>query len=115
MNYPNQSENPARIALTRAVNRAMANGSPVYVNQPKVYSTFPDESLVYLHRNGEALVTATIAGKRSYVAVTRDGFRTDYPCCYYGNDPRVFWDNPEYFTKGFRDRVFKLVSARTSL
>lgn len=34
MNYPNQSENPARIALTRAVNQAMANGSPVYVNQP---------------------------------------------------------------------------------
>ena len=28
------ANNPARQALTRAVNRAIANGAPVYVNQP---------------------------------------------------------------------------------
>jgi hypothetical protein len=34
MNYPDQSDNPARQALTRAVDRAIANGSPVVVNVP---------------------------------------------------------------------------------
>lgn len=48
------------------------------------YTTFPDEILVYRHRNGETLVTAMVLGKRSYVAVTRDGFRTDYPYHYDG-------------------------------
>ena len=33
MNYPDQTQNPARMALTRAVNRAIAEGSPIYVNQ----------------------------------------------------------------------------------
>jgi hypothetical protein len=82
------------------------------------YSTFPDEKLVYLHRNGEALVSATIQGKRSYVAVTRDRFKTDYPYHYDGpasNDDRVFWDNPEWFTKGFKEKVAKLVRSRTGL
>lgn len=119
MNYPNQSDNPARQALTRAVDRAIANGSPVVVNVPaKVYTTFPDEILVYLHRNGEALVTANIQGKRSYVAVTRDGYRTDYPYQYNGpasNDTRVFWDNPEWFTQGFKAQVIKAVNARKGL
>ena len=32
MNYSNQKDNPARQALTRAVDRAIANGSPVVVN-----------------------------------------------------------------------------------
>ena len=39
MNYPDQSKNPGRIALTRAVNRAIAAGSPVYVNVPARTST----------------------------------------------------------------------------
>jgi hypothetical protein len=30
----NPKDNPARQALTRAVNRAIAEGSPVFVNQP---------------------------------------------------------------------------------
>ena len=34
MNYPDQTQNPARMALTRAVNRAIAEGSSIYVNQP---------------------------------------------------------------------------------
>ena len=32
MNYPNQNDDPARQALTRAVDLAIANGSPVVVN-----------------------------------------------------------------------------------
>ena len=34
MIYPDQTHNPARMALTRAVNRAIAEGSSIYVNQP---------------------------------------------------------------------------------
>ena len=34
MKYPNPSDNPARQALTRAVNKAIAAGAPVYVNKP---------------------------------------------------------------------------------
>ena len=57
MNYPNPNDNPARQALTRAVDRAIANGSPVVVNvaaepaEPTtvvVYSPSTDE--VYLQR-----------------------------------------------------------------
>ena len=84
-----------------------------------MYTTFADEKLVYLHKNGEALVTATMADDhRAYVAATRDGYRTDYPYTYSGpasNDDRVFWDNPEWFTKGFKTRVAKLVRAGKGL
>jgi hypothetical protein len=85
---------------------------------PSTYTTFPDERLVYRHRNGEALVTAIVLSKRSYVAVTRDGYRTDYPHTYDGpasNDTRVFWDNPEYFTKGFKDKAYKAIRAHKGL
>jgi hypothetical protein len=34
MNYPDQTKNPARQALNRAVNCAIAEGSAVFVNQP---------------------------------------------------------------------------------
>ena len=37
MNYPNQSDNPAGQTLTRAVDRAIANRSPVVVNVPVQY------------------------------------------------------------------------------
>jgi len=111
--------NLAMNALHKAVNHAIANGSPVFANQPiKTFTTFADERLVYLHRNGEALVTATIAGKRSYVACTCDGYRTDYPYTYLGPasaDERVFWDNPEWFTNGFKVKVAKLVRASKGL
>lgn len=33
MNYPNPKNNPARQVLTRAVNRAVTEGYPVFVNQ----------------------------------------------------------------------------------
>lgn len=31
------------------------------------------------------------------------------------NDARVFWDNPEWFTKGFKDKVYKAIHARKGL
>lgn len=34
MNYPNQKDNPARQALTHAIDKAIAEGAPVYVNEP---------------------------------------------------------------------------------
>jgi hypothetical protein len=49
MNYPNQKDNPARQALTRAVDRAIANGSPVVVNEEpkmtKLLFGYPSTSL----------------------------------------------------------------------
>jgi uncharacterized protein YbcC (UPF0753/DUF2309 family) len=36
VNYPDQSKNPARQALTRTVNKAIADGAPVYINQPAI-------------------------------------------------------------------------------
>ena len=81
-----------------------------------MYTTFADEKLVYLHRNGEALVTATIAGKREYVAATKDGYRTDYPYMYPNDDTHtVYWDNPEWFTKGFKNKAIKSITTRKGL
>lgn len=34
MNYPNPKDNPARQALSLAINKAIAEGAPVYINQP---------------------------------------------------------------------------------
>lgn len=47
MNYPNQKDNPARQALTRAVDRAIAAGAPVYVNDPapKPLATMTEDEL----------------------------------------------------------------------
>jgi hypothetical protein len=78
-----------------------------------MYTTFEDECAVYVHRNGEALVTATINGQRSYVAATKDGFRTDYPINY--GTGQVGWDNPEWFTKGFKDKARKAILAGKGL
>ena len=36
MNYPNPKDNPARQALARAIDKAIADGAPVYVNQPAI-------------------------------------------------------------------------------
>ena len=36
MNYPDQSKNPARQIASRVINKAIANGAPVYVNQPAI-------------------------------------------------------------------------------
>ena len=78
-----------------------------------MYTTFEDERAVYVHPNGEALVTATINGKRDYVAATKDGFRTDYPIDY-GNG-QVGWDNPEWFTQGFKKRARTAILAGKGL
>lgn len=70
-----------------------------------MYTTFPNESLVYRHPNGEVLVTAYTATGRAFVAVTKDGYRTDYPVLEsLAGSSIVRWDNPEWFTKGFRDK-----------
>jgi hypothetical protein len=74
-----------------------------------MYTTFEDEQVVYVHPNGEALVTATINGKREYVAATKDGFRTDYPID--SGTGQVEWDNPEWFTDGFKSKARKAILA----
>jgi hypothetical protein len=109
MNYPNQKDNPARQALTRAVDRAIAAGAPVYVNEPapvKAYTTFADEQLV-LKVGRAALVTATIHGRRAYVAAAANGYNTDYPLNY--GTGQVGWNNPEFFSKRFLDRARKAI------
>ncbi len=78
-----------------------------------MYTTFADEKLVYLHRNGEVLVTATIHGYRVYVAVTKDGYRTDYPIDI--GKGQVSWDNPEWFTNGFKNKAIKAITTRKGL
>lgn len=78
-----------------------------------MYTTFEDERAVYVHRNGEALVTVTINGTRVYVAVTKDGFRTDYPIDY--GTGQVGWDNPEWFTAGFKSNARKAILAGKGL
>ena len=73
------------------------------------YTTFKDEVLMYRHPNGEALVSTRAGHKdgRQFVAVTADGFRTDYP--HWDTVSSVRWDNPEYFTKGFRNRAASII------
>ncbi len=71
-------------------------------------TTFQNEKIILKH-NGETLVEVDDArpankGKRMVVAVTRDRLRTDYPV-FYGKI--VTWDNPEWFSKGFKLRVSK--------
>ena len=77
------------------------------------YTTFEDEQLVFALPNGEALVTATIHGKREYVAATKDGFRTDYPIDY-GNG-QIGWDNPEWFTEGFKSKARSAILAKQGI
>jgi hypothetical protein len=69
-------------------------------------TSFNNEKLIF-SRNGESLVQVDDArpankGKRMYVAVTKDGFRTDYPL---SNGKRVTWDNPEMFSSQFRKQA----------
>lgn len=73
-------------------------------------TTFPDEEILLQMPNGEALVHAYFPGtkRHGYVAVTKDGFRTDYPLFIGG---KVFWDNPEWFTNKFRDKAAEQILA----
>ncbi len=48
------------------------------------------------------------AGKRMFVAVHRDGLRTDYPLM---TEPgRIYWGTPEWFTRRFRVRASRKIS-----
>lgn len=77
-------------------------------------TTFANETRL-LSVGRETLVEVDCArpsqkGKRMFVAVTRDGFRTDYPYCQFAPENRVLWSNPEWFSRRFRERVARKVS-----
>ena len=72
------------------------------------YTSFASESLLYLHRNNEALCEVVTANGRQYCAVTKDGYRTDWPTF---DGQTVRWDNPEWFTKGFKVRAARIVKS----
>lgn len=55
--------NPARAALSRAVNRAIAQGAPVYVNQPAL-SDAARAALAWCDANSPVAKYGDIAGKR---------------------------------------------------
>lgn len=76
----------------------------------KKFTTFPNEELLYEHPNGEALVAADTATGRAFVAVTKDGYRTDYPVFErLSGSSTTRWDNPEWFTKGFREKCLRVM------
>lgn len=54
--------NPAREALSRAVNRAIANGAPVYVNQPAT----------------DDIDVRILVGAHAYATVTEGNRKTDF-------------------------------------
>lgn len=55
----------------------------------------------------EALVSVirpnTSNQARMLVAITCDGFRTDYPIAY--DSGKIGWDNPEWFGERFKERA----------
>lgn len=55
--------NPARQALTRAVNRAIAQGAPVYINQPAL-SDAARAALAYCEANSPVSKFGSTTGKR---------------------------------------------------
>lgn len=66
-------------------------------------TTFENEVECITH-NHEKLVLADVRGKRTFVAVTRDGFRTDFPI-FYTHNRSTAWDHPEWFSRKFKDKV----------
>src|SRR5208282_4260104 len=56
--------------------------------------------------SGEVLVKGDTAQGRRYVAITADGYLTDYPLMYDHNK-QVVWDNPEWFSEEFKASVAK--------
>ena len=73
-------------------------------------STFPNEEVVLRLAPDGGLAMADMVGGRQYVAVTADGYRTDYPIMH--DDGRVYWDNPEWFPKSFREKVQRAMAKR---
>ena len=51
MNYPDQSKNPARQALTRTVNKAIADGTPIYTDQPAIEYQMDTQGGFYAAKN----------------------------------------------------------------
>lgn len=71
-------------------------------------TTYKNEKFIFAAKNGEALVSVSREnGAPFFVAVTRDGFRTDYPM--WDGVSMVRWDHPEWFTKAFRARVARYI------
>lgn len=73
-----------------------------YANETRVF-TLGREALVSVARPD------TCGKARMLVAVTRDGFRTDYPRAYWNGT--VGWDSPELFSKRFRERAKRHIMA----
>jgi len=80
-----------------------------YIGEKRLF-TLGNECLVSVIR------PHTCGKARMLVAVTADGYRTDYPIWYGDASPesreipgfsrsRIGWDNPEWFTKRFRERA----------
>jgi hypothetical protein len=92
------------------------------MKSPAKLTTFPNETrLLTVGRETLVEVDATLPaekGRRFFVANTRDGFRTDYPYCHFAPEKRVFWDNPEWFSKRFRlratSKICRLLSKRAN-
>lgn len=75
------------------------------------HTTFPNEEVLLTMPNGEVLVRTDALHRlgKQFVAVTRDGFRTDYP--YFDTVRTTCWDNPEWFTKKFIERASRIIKA----
>ena len=79
----------------------------------QAYTTFPNEELLLRMPNGEVLVAADTCTGRAYVAVTKDGYRTDSPVFErLSGSTTTRWDNPEWFTKRFKQLCLKVMLIR---
>ena len=79
----------------------------------KTLTTYTGETRVFTLGN-ECLVSVLRSNgwggrDRMLVAVTKDGYRTDYPIAY--DSGSIGWDTPEYFTKRFRERAARHIRA----
>lgn len=74
------------------------------------YTTFKNETVVLRHGREVLVQVDREVGQpgRMFVAVTSDRFRTDYPLLYNHNG-QVVWDNPEWFSIKFKDKVAKVM------
>lgn len=66
------------------------------------YTGFPEEKLLIFFI-GEVLVQARTSFGLELIAVSDNGFNTDYP--KWENSKVVRWDNPEYFSEEFKKTV----------
>jgi len=92
--------NPTPHNPTRNANGAFPNVT-TFANEKRLL-TVGRECLVEVDK-------AAGAPGRMLVAVTRDGFRTDYPITYESG--AVAYDNPELFSKRFKERAKRFILA----